>query len=56
MGDRGIRIGVSLAEPPPGPDPLGHLRDQLQTSADDGLVSAWLANIFGLDALTALVQ
>lgn len=54
MGDRGIRIGVSLAEPPPGPDPLGRLRDQLQTSADDGLASAWLANIFGLDALTAL--
>jgi F420-dependent oxidoreductase-like protein len=54
VGDRGIRIGVSLAEPPPGPDPLGHLRDQLQTSADDGLASAWLANIFGLDALTAL--
>lgn len=54
MGDRGIRIGVSLAEAPPGPDPLGRLRDQLQTSADDGLASAWLANIFGLDALTAL--
>ena len=54
MGDRGIRIGVSLVEPPPGPDPLGRLRDQLQTSADDGLASAWLANIFGLDALTAL--
>ena len=54
MGDRGIRIGVSLAEPPPGPDPLGRLCDQLQTSADDGLASAWLANIFGLDALTAL--
>ena len=54
MGDRGIRIGVSLAEPPPGPDPLGRLRDQLQTCADDGLASAWLANIFGLDALTAL--
>jgi F420-dependent oxidoreductase-like protein len=33
---------------------LGRLRDQLQTSADDGFASAWLANIFGLDALTAL--
>ena len=54
MADRGLRIGVSLAEPPPGPDPLGHLRDQLQTSADDGFASAWLANIFGVDALTAL--
>jgi F420-dependent oxidoreductase-like protein len=52
--DRGMRIGVSLAEPPPGPDPLGRLRDQLQTSADDGFASAWLANIFGVDALTAL--
>jgi F420-dependent oxidoreductase-like protein len=54
VADRGLRIGVSLAEPPPGPDPLGHLRDQLQTSADDGFASAWLANIFGVDALTAL--
>jgi F420-dependent oxidoreductase-like protein len=54
VADRGLRIGVSLAEPPPGPDPLGHLRDQLQTSADHGFASAWLANIFGVDALTAL--
>jgi F420-dependent oxidoreductase-like protein len=54
VADRGLRIGVSLAEPPPGPDPLGHLRDQLQTSAEDGFASAWLANIFGVDALTAL--
>jgi F420-dependent oxidoreductase-like protein len=54
VGDRGLRIGVSLAEPPPGPDPLGRLRNRLQASADDGFASAWLANIFGLDALTAL--
>jgi F420-dependent oxidoreductase-like protein len=54
VGDRGLRIGVSLAESLPGPDPLGRLRDQLQTNADDGFASAWLANIFGLDALTAL--
>lgn len=54
MGDRGMRIGVSLADPAPGPDPLGRLRDQLQAAADDGFASAWLANIFGLDALTAL--
>jgi F420-dependent oxidoreductase-like protein len=54
VADRGMRIGVSLADPPPGPDPLGRLRDQLQAAADDGFASTWLANIFGLDALTAL--
>jgi F420-dependent oxidoreductase-like protein len=30
------------------------LRDDLQRAADDGFTSAWLSNIFGLDALTAL--
>jgi F420-dependent oxidoreductase-like protein len=48
-----MRIGVSLAEPS-GPDPLGGLREQIQRAADDGISSAWLQNIFGLDALTAL--
>jgi 5,10-methylenetetrahydromethanopterin reductase len=46
-------IGTSLAEPE-GPQALGRLHDQLQQAADDGFASAWMANIFGLDALTAL--
>jgi 5,10-methylenetetrahydromethanopterin reductase len=48
-----MRIGTSLAEPA-GRDALVKLRDQLQRAADDGFASAWISNIFGLDALTAL--
>jgi 5,10-methylenetetrahydromethanopterin reductase len=48
-----MRIGVNLAEPE-GPQALSRLRDDLQRAADDGFPSAWLSNIFGLDALTAL--
>jgi 5,10-methylenetetrahydromethanopterin reductase len=48
-----MRIGTSVAEPT-GPDALGELRSQLQRAADDGFTSAWMSNIFGLDALTAL--
>ena len=48
-----MRIGVSLREPS-GPDPMGGLREQMQQAANDGFASAWLSNIFGLDALTAL--
>jgi 5,10-methylenetetrahydromethanopterin reductase len=48
-----MRIGVSLAEPK-GPDPFGYLNEQLQQAADSGFASAWMNNIFGLDALTAL--
>ena len=48
-----MRIGVPLREPS-GPDPMTSLREQLQRAADDGFASAWLSNIFGLDALTAL--
>lgn len=54
MADRPMRIGVSLTEPPPGPGALQKLRDQVVTAAEDGFASAWMANIFGLDALTAL--
>jgi 5,10-methylenetetrahydromethanopterin reductase len=46
-------IGTSLAEPD-GAQALSKLHDQLQRAADDGFTSAWMANIFGLDALTAL--
>jgi 5,10-methylenetetrahydromethanopterin reductase len=48
-----MRIGISQDEPA-GPEALVRLRDQLQHAADDGFVSAWVTNIFGLDALTSL--
>jgi 5,10-methylenetetrahydromethanopterin reductase len=49
-----MRIGLSLAEPPPGPDAFNHLRRQITEAAADGFTSGWMAHIFGLDALTAL--
>jgi F420-dependent oxidoreductase-like protein len=48
-----MRIGT-LQDEPAGPEALTRLRDQLQRAADDGFASAWISNIFGLDALTAL--
>jgi 5,10-methylenetetrahydromethanopterin reductase len=48
-----MRIGTSQDEPA-GPEALSRLRGQLQRAADDGFASAWMSNIFGLDALTAL--
>jgi 5,10-methylenetetrahydromethanopterin reductase len=48
-----MRIGTALKEPV-GADPLGALRDELARAAADGFASAWLNNIFGVDALTAL--
>jgi F420-dependent oxidoreductase-like protein len=53
-----MRIGVSLPDPS-GPDaagrpPLDQVRDALRRAADDGFASAWISNIFGLDALTTL--
>ena len=48
-----MRIGTSAADPA-GPDALVRLREELQRAADDGFSSAWMSNIFGLDALTAL--
>lgn len=48
-----MRIGTSLAEPR-GPLALSSLREQLLLAVDDGFDSAWMANIFGLEALTAL--
>ncbi len=48
-----MRIGVSLADPQ-GPGALNLLRDQIHRAADEGFSSAWMTNIFGLDALTAL--
>ncbi|KAB2344307.1 LLM class F420-dependent oxidoreductase [Actinomadura rudentiformis] len=48
-----MRIGVSLRERS-GPEALVKLTGDLRRAADDGFTSAWLSNIFGLDALTAL--
>lgn len=48
-----MHIGTSLPEPD-GPQALSLLRDNLRRAADDGFTSVWIANIFGLDALTAL--
>ena len=48
-----MRIGT-LQDEPAGPEALNRLRDELQRAADDGFASAWISNIFGLDALTAL--
>jgi 5,10-methylenetetrahydromethanopterin reductase len=48
-----MRFGTSMPEPE-GPQALSLLRDGLLKAADDGFASAWMANIFGLDALTAL--
>jgi 5,10-methylenetetrahydromethanopterin reductase len=48
-----MHIGTSLPEPE-GRQALSLLRDSLAKAADDGFTSAWMANIFGLDALTAL--
>lgn len=49
-----MKIGISLSDPPAGQDPIAHLRDQITTAAADGFASGWMANIFGLDAITAL--
>ena len=48
-----MRIGVALRDPA-GPSPMTALREELQRAADQGFTSAWMSNIFGVDALTAL--
>jgi 5,10-methylenetetrahydromethanopterin reductase len=48
-----MRMGTALAEPT-GPDAIGALADQIRVAAADGFTSAWMSNIFGLEALTAL--
>jgi F420-dependent oxidoreductase-like protein len=47
-----MRIGISWAEPRSGS--LDDLTSSLQRAADDGFRSAWMADIFGLDALSAV--
>ncbi|MFC4111363.1 LLM class F420-dependent oxidoreductase [Nonomuraea zeae] len=48
-----MRYGYFLNEPQSS-DPIGGLRDQISQAADEGFASAWISNIFGLDAITAL--
>jgi 5,10-methylenetetrahydromethanopterin reductase len=48
-----MRIGV-MAEERGEDQALVKLADQLRRAAADGFASAWMSNIFGLDALTAL--
>jgi 5,10-methylenetetrahydromethanopterin reductase len=48
-----MRIATMVDEPA-GTEALGRLADTLRRAADDGFSSAWMSNIFGLDALTAL--
>jgi 5,10-methylenetetrahydromethanopterin reductase len=48
-----MRIGVAVQDPS-GPEAMARLREELQRAADDGFASAWMSNIFGMDALTAL--
>jgi 5,10-methylenetetrahydromethanopterin reductase len=48
-----MRIGTALADHG-GNDAMIRLTDQLRHAADDGFASAWMSNIFGLEALTAL--
>ncbi|MFA1542500.1 LLM class F420-dependent oxidoreductase [Actinomadura monticuli] len=48
-----MRVGVLLNERD-GADALGRLADDVRRAADDGFPSAWISQIFGVDALTAL--
>ncbi|MFC4127951.1 TIGR03564 family F420-dependent LLM class oxidoreductase [Nocardia rhizosphaerae] len=48
-----MRIGIMLTDRP-GPDALDRLADDLAEVEAEGFTSAWLSQIFALDALTAL--
>ena len=48
-----MRIGVSVPDAS-GPGALARVRDTIAGAAEQGFASAWMNNIFGLDALTAL--
>jgi 5,10-methylenetetrahydromethanopterin reductase len=52
-GDEQMRIGTGVVETG-GTDVLAKMADQLRRAADDGFASAWMSNIFGLEALTTL--
>lgn len=49
-----MRIGRSLIGGGPGADTVDRLRSRVEHAAADGFSSAWTAQAFGLDALTAL--
>lgn len=48
-----MRIGIFLGEAA-GPDPIADLVGRTRQVAEDGLPSAWIPHIFGVDALIAL--
>lgn len=48
-----VRIGTMLAEVS-GTDALTKITNDLRAAADQGYASAWMSNIFGLEALTTL--
>lgn len=48
-----MRIGI-LLDQTTGPDAMSRLVDDLHQAAEEGFESAWLPQMFGLDALTAL--
>jgi 5,10-methylenetetrahydromethanopterin reductase len=49
-----VRIGRSLIGGGPGADTIERLRARVRRAADEGFSSAWTAQAFGQDALTAL--
>ena len=49
-----MRYGILLSENAKDGDPITGLRDQIADAAERGFSSAWMSNIFGLDAITAL--
>src|SRR5271165_234194 len=51
--EHAMRIGTMVAEPS-SPDALTKLTEHLRAAADDGFASAWMSNIFGLEALISL--
>lgn len=48
-----MRIGLFLGEPR-SDDPFGEMAGRIRRAADDGFASAWLPQIFNVDALTML--
>jgi F420-dependent oxidoreductase-like protein len=48
-----MQIGIFLGEAT-GPDPFEHWQNELESAHRDGLSSAWVPQIFGVDALTTL--
>ncbi|MEU4574979.1 TIGR03564 family F420-dependent LLM class oxidoreductase [Nonomuraea sp. ATR24] len=48
-----MRFGLLINEPQ-GDDPFAELSERIAQAESDGFDSAWMSNIFGLDALTAL--